>query len=254
MYVHTHILKCLLQPFRRARKKRKIDGVDDPKSRMRQPSQPQSNRMAPDASASCKRFKMRSATSKTSRANFGSWGMSWTGNMPRSIRVLEIPMTHYDNHIASATRMSVIPSTSAQALSSFSDRSHPSEECRPRSSSFTRIASHTSRSASYRLRRILCFSNVRSRSVSYFYLELDTRAWVKKSHWTASAWTRQASRSTRTSLSVHAKAANPSSHVTTTPSQLSSSLSQARSCPCSSTATGHEGDRALHQSTSRSQR
>jgi hypothetical protein len=82
-------------------------------------------------------------------------------------------------------------------------------------------------------------------------LELDACTWAKKSRWMASAWTRQASHFMRMSPSVRAKAIDPSSHTTTPPSRLSSSLSQARSCPYSSTATACEGDRALHQSTSR---
>jgi hypothetical protein len=43
-------------------------------------------------------------------------------------------------------------------------------------------------------------------------------------------------------------------HAVMVPSLLSSSLSWARSCPCSSTSTTFEGDGALHQSTSRDQR
>jgi hypothetical protein len=49
---------------------------------------------------------------------------------------------------------------------------------------------------------------------------------------------------------VHSKDANPSSHAVMAP-LLSSSLSQARSCPCSLMTTAFEGDRALQQSMSR---
>jgi hypothetical protein len=50
-----------------------------------------------------------------------------------------------------------------------------------------------------------------------------------------------------TSPSVWAKAVKLSSHVTTVPSQLSSSLSRARSCSCSSMITADEGGEALRQ-------
>jgi hypothetical protein len=178
--------------------------------------------------------------------------MSWIGNMPRLTVALGIPMMSYDNCITSVACSSVTPSMSAWALSSSADKSCPSEECRPRYSSSASIASGTSRSISYRLRRIWHSSNVQSRSVSYLDLELDTCTKGKKSRWTTSARTQQASCSVCTSPSVHAKATNPSSHVTMTPSQLSSSLSRARSYPCSSTATACVGDRVLCQLISRS--
>jgi hypothetical protein len=78
-------------------------------------SQPQSHRLASNANTSCNRFKMRSATDKTSQADFGSWGMSWMGSMPRSAKALEIPTTRCDNRITSVAHSLVIPSVSAQA-------------------------------------------------------------------------------------------------------------------------------------------
>jgi hypothetical protein len=52
---------------------------------------------------------------------------------------------------------------------------------------------------------------------------------------------------------MRAKAAKPSSHATIVPSRLSSSLSLATRCSCSSTTTACEGDETLRQSTSKSQ-
>jgi hypothetical protein len=42
----------------------------------------------------------RPTTGKTSRTNFGSWGMSWMGSMPRSTRALEISTTSCDSRLA----------------------------------------------------------------------------------------------------------------------------------------------------------
>jgi hypothetical protein len=58
---------------------------------------------------------------------------------------------------------------------------------------------------------------------------------------------------------VHSKATRPSSCVVMASSLLSSSLSRARSCFCSSTATAyvataHEGEEGLHQLIRRDQR
>jgi hypothetical protein len=99
--------------------------------------------------------------------------------MPRSTRTLEILTTYRDSH---------------------------SRGCRSCSNSFASIASCTTRSISCRQRRIWHSSSARPRLVSYLYQELKGRAWEKKSRWTASAQARLASRSTRTSLSTHAKA------------------------------------------------
>jgi hypothetical protein len=81
------------------------------------------------------RFKTRSTIGKISRADFGSWGISWIASRPRSTRTLEILMTHYDSCSASVARSPSILSTCAWALSSSADRSHPSVGCRPHSSS-----------------------------------------------------------------------------------------------------------------------
>jgi hypothetical protein len=171
-------------------------------------------------------------------------------SMPRWAKALEIPTMCCDNRIASTACSSVISSAGAWVWSSSVNKSHPSKECRPRSSSSASITSRTSRSTSYRMTRIWCSSNVRPWLVCCLDLELDTHTWTKKSHRMALAWTWQASCSTCTSPSVRAKAANPSSAMT--PSRLSSSLSRARSCPYSSMCTACEGDKALCQSTSRS--
>jgi hypothetical protein len=76
--LYIYMLKCILQSFRGAKEKGKWkgDGVDDPKPRVWWPTQVQSHRPAPEASASFRHSKMRPATGKTSRADFQSWGMS----------------------------------------------------------------------------------------------------------------------------------------------------------------------------------
>jgi hypothetical protein len=150
------MLKCILQPFRGAKEKgkRKGDGADDPKPRTWQLARAQSDRPVPEASASRRCSKMRLATGKTSRADFGSWGMSWMGSMPRSSRAWEIPTTSYDSHPAVTVRSPLLLFTRVWVLSSSADRSHPSGGCRPHSCSSVSIASHTSMSVSCRQRRI----------------------------------------------------------------------------------------------------
>jgi hypothetical protein len=113
--------------------------------------------------------------------------MSWMGSMPRSSRTMEILKTHCDSCSALAARSPLTLSTSTRALSNSADRSHPSVGCKSRSSSSNSIASGTSRSISCRQRKIGCSSNVRPSLVSCLDLELETRAWAKKSYWTASA-------------------------------------------------------------------
>jgi hypothetical protein len=160
-------------------------------------------------------------------------------------KALEIPMTCYDSRPASVARSPLILSTHTQVWSSSVDRSRLLGGCKPRSWSSASIASLTSMSLSYMQRRIWHSSNVRLRLVSCLDLELETRAWVKKSCWTTSAQTCLVSHFMCTFPRARSKTANPSSHTTMTPSLLSSSLSRARSCPCSSTATAFEGDGAL---------
>jgi hypothetical protein len=129
--------------------------------------------------------------------------MSWMGSRPRSTGMLEILMTYYNSCSASAARSPSIRSTRVRALSSSTDQSHPSVGCRPCSSSFANIASHTSRSISCWRKRIWHSSSVRSRSVSCLHRELEACAWVKKSRSMASAWALLASHSVRTSPSTH---------------------------------------------------
>jgi hypothetical protein len=124
--------------------------------------------------------------------------------------------------------------------------------CRTCSSSSASITSCTSRYVCCRQRRIWCSSSARPRSVSCLDRELEARAWEKKSLWTALAQARLASCSTCTYPSALTKAAKPSSQVMMAPSQLSSSLSKARSYSCSSTTTTCGGDKALRQLTSKS--
>jgi hypothetical protein len=69
-----------------------------------------------EACASRRRSKMRPSTVKTSRADFRSWGLSWTGSIPRSTRALEIPTTSCDSCSASAACSPLISSTCARSL------------------------------------------------------------------------------------------------------------------------------------------
>jgi hypothetical protein len=115
--------------------------------------------------------------------------MSCTGSMPKLTRASEIPMTSCDSHLASAACSSLILSMHARVVSSPNDKSRPLVGCRLHSCSSASIASHTSRSISYRQRRILHSSNVRVRSVSCLDLEPEARTWVKKSRSTTSAQT-----------------------------------------------------------------
>jgi hypothetical protein len=72
-------------------------------------------RSAPKTSAGGLRFTqvLQNETShrQTSQTDFRSWGMSWTGSIPRSTRELEIPTTSCDSCSASAVRSPLIPST-----------------------------------------------------------------------------------------------------------------------------------------------
>jgi hypothetical protein len=74
--------------------------------------------------------------------------MSWMGSRPRSTGMLEILMTYCNSCSASAACSPSIRYTCVWALSSSTDQSHPLVGCRPFSSSFANIASHTSRSIS----------------------------------------------------------------------------------------------------------
>jgi hypothetical protein len=178
IHIYIYILKCVLSHFMGQNKeeKQKSDRADGPKTRAWPPSQTQSHEPAPEASASCKRFKMRSTTGRSSRVDFGSCGMSWMGSRPRSTRMLEIITTCYDSCLASVAHSPLILATCARALTNSADRSCLSLECRPRSSSSTSIASHTSKSISCRQRRIWLSSSVRPRSVSYSDRDLEAHA------------------------------------------------------------------------------
>jgi hypothetical protein len=132
------------------KKKTKKQYGGQPKTTGRQPYLAHSHGPAPEASASYRRFKMRSAIGKASWANSGSWGMSETGNMLRSTWTLEIPSTSCDNRLASTTHLPLILSTCVQPLSSSADRFCPSVGCRPHSSSYASIAYGTSKSVSCR--------------------------------------------------------------------------------------------------------
>jgi hypothetical protein len=97
---------------------RKNDGADNLKPQPRQLDQAQSHESASGACAFRMHSKMRPTTNKTSRVDFGSWGMSWRGSMPRSTRALEIPTTSYDSRSASAVCSPMIPSMHARISSS----------------------------------------------------------------------------------------------------------------------------------------
>jgi hypothetical protein len=141
---------------------------------------------------------MRPATDNTFRADFGSWGMSYTGSMPRLTRASEIPTTSCDSRLASAARSPLILSMRVWVPSSSAERSCPSGGCRPRSCSSANVASHTSRFVYCRQRWIWYSSSVRLRSVSCLDQELDMHARAKKCCWTASARTWPKSRSMTT--------------------------------------------------------
>jgi hypothetical protein len=156
MLIYMCVLKCILQPFRGAKEKRKWKGdeADDSKPLAWWSAQTQSYGLALEASASCRCFKMRLAIGKTSRTDFRNWGISCTGIMPSSTIALQISTTSCDSHLTSAAHSPSILSMHVLILSSSADRSHPSGGCRPRSCSSTSIASHTSRFVSCRQRRI----------------------------------------------------------------------------------------------------
>jgi hypothetical protein len=63
-------------PSGKRKKDQKNDGVDNLKPSARWPTQAQSYGLALEACASRRRSKMRLAAINTSRADFGSWGMS----------------------------------------------------------------------------------------------------------------------------------------------------------------------------------
>jgi hypothetical protein len=86
--------------------------------------------------------------------------MSWMGTMPRSTRALDISTTSCDSHSASALHSPLILSTLTWVKSSSADRSRPMVGCRVRSSSYSSITPRTSKSVSFRQRRIWHSSNV----------------------------------------------------------------------------------------------
>jgi hypothetical protein len=114
----------------------------------------QSHGMALEASASCKHCKTRSTAGMTSQTDFGSRGMIWIGSMPKLTRTPGILMTYRDSRSALVVCSLSILSMCTRALSSSVNRSRPSGGCRSCSSSSSSIASCTTRSISYRQRKI----------------------------------------------------------------------------------------------------
>jgi hypothetical protein len=127
-------------------------------------------------------------------------------------------MTCHNSHSASVVHLPLILSMRAWAWLSSADRTRLSGGCRPWSDPFASNTSCTSMSISCRQRRVCHSSSIRPRSVSCLDWELEVHAWVEKSRWMASARTQLASCSMLASLSVHAKATNPSSDMMTAPS------------------------------------
>jgi hypothetical protein len=166
------------------------------------------------------------------------------GNIPRSTRALEISMTNCDSCPTSAARSTSILTTGARISPNSADRSRLSKGCRMFACSSTSIASCTSRSVSYRQRRIWHSSNIWLRLMRCLDLELEACIQARKSCWAASSWTRLTSCSTRTVPRAHSKVAYPSSHSAMAPSLLSNSTTSA------DVATTFEGEEALHESTS----
>jgi hypothetical protein len=107
MYMYMKMYITVAQRGKR-KKERKNGGVDSPKTWTRRPTQALSHGPAPEASTSRRCSKMRLAAIKTSRADFRSWGLSWTGSIPRSTRALEIPTTSYDSCSTSVARSPLI--------------------------------------------------------------------------------------------------------------------------------------------------
>jgi hypothetical protein len=176
------------------------------------------------------------------------------GSIPRSTNALEIPTTSIDSFLASAVHSLSILAMHAQISSSSADRSHSWKECRPHACSFASFASRTSRSVSYRERRIWHSSNIWLKLIEYMALEVKACILVSQSCWAASAWAHLASYSMRALPMARSEAASPSSHTVMVPSLLSISFTRARSCSHGSfttadvaTAPGGEG---LHQPTS----
>jgi hypothetical protein len=126
LYIYVKIYITTVVPGGKRKKERKNGEADNPKLWTRRSVQAQSHRLAPEACASRRCSKMRQAAIKTSRADFKTWEMSWTGSIPRSTRALEIPTTSYDSCSASAARSPLIPSTCVRVSFSSTGRSHPS--------------------------------------------------------------------------------------------------------------------------------
>jgi hypothetical protein len=85
------------------------------------------------------------------------------GSIPRSTKALEIPTTNIEIFPALATH------------SSSTNRFHPSKECRLCACSSASFTSHTSRSISYRERRIWCSSNIRLKLMECSKMEVKAR-------------------------------------------------------------------------------
>jgi hypothetical protein len=121
------------------------------------------------------------------------------------------------------------------------------------------FTSRTSRSITYRERRIWCYSNILLKLMECLELEVRARILAMLSCQVASAWVLSALCSTQTLPMANSKANNPSSHAAMVPSLLSRSLSRARSCShnlsaTDDVATAPGGGEGLHQSTSGDQR
>jgi hypothetical protein len=156
-YIYIYIYYSYLEG--RKKRKRKDDEVDDPKPRPWRPARAQSHGPAPKARASCRCSKMRPTAGKTSQTDIGSWGMFWMGSMPRSTGALEISTTSYDSRSALEVNSSLILSTRVGPVS-LRESSCPLVGCRPCSSFSASIAPRTSKSLSFRQRRIWHSFNV----------------------------------------------------------------------------------------------
>jgi hypothetical protein len=156
-------------------------------------------------------------------------------------------MTNCDSYLASTVHSTSILTIGARISPSSATRSHLSKGCRMCACSSTSIASCTSRSISYRQRRIWHSSNIwlMLMLMHCLDLELEVCVQVRKSCWAASTWTRLTSCSTCTVPRAHSKVTYPSSHAAMAPSLLSNSTTSA------DVATTFEGEEALHESTSR---
>jgi hypothetical protein len=75
-YIYVKMYITTISRGKRKKGKRKGDEADDLKPRAWWPALAQFHGPVPKASASCRHSKLRPAIGRTSRTNFGSWGMS----------------------------------------------------------------------------------------------------------------------------------------------------------------------------------